>query len=258
MILHEGINDYNILIDDLYLHIKLSYNLSNLDTILFLHGLSCSLDSFRNLFDEDYFPDKNLLLVDLIGFGSSSKPNDFSYTMYDQASVINKLISQLPTTKLHIVAHSMGGAIALLLDENILNNVVSFTNIEGNLISDDCGILSRGVAGVSLLDYQDHLYKKQLEEFKGHHQLRFEDSSPTAIYKSAKSLVNISDTNELLVKFKNIPCRKSYFYGDENCNMLILKLIDFAEKIIVTKSGHGMMTENSKEFYTKLQKFICG
>ncbi len=81
-----------------------------------------------------------MLIVDHIGFGSSSTPENFSYTMEDQARIIEELLSILPQWKIHIVAHSMGVAIALFLGAQTFSRVLSFSNIEGNLISEDCGI----------------------------------------------------------------------------------------------------------------------
>jgi hypothetical protein len=86
--------------------------------------------------------------------------------------------------------------------------------------------------------------------------LLFEQSTPRAIYKSADSLVRWSDSGELLNKFRNLNCRKSYFYGEENKNMPVLNKLDFVDKIIIQNSGHAMTTENPKEFYSKLSAFI--
>ena len=39
-------------------------------------------------------------------------------------------------------------------------------------------------------------------------------------------------------------------------DMPVLKKLDFVKKYMVHNSGHGMMTENPKEFYSKLHDFI--
>ncbi len=251
-----GIIEGSTIVDGLRLYVKCRCNPNSEEVILFLHGLACSTDTFRNVFDENYFPDKSLLLVDLIGFGSSEKPADFSYYMEDQAVLISNLLSELPFSKIHIVVHSMGGAIALLLPDSILSRVKSFANVEGNLISEDCGLLSRGIASGTFQEYERIHYKKHLEEFNDHNQLRFEESTPLAIFRSARSLVEWSDNGKLLEKFINLNCRKSYFYGEENRNMPILRRLEFVDKIMIHNSGHGMTTENPKEFYSRLVDFV--
>jgi pimeloyl-ACP methyl ester carboxylesterase len=176
--------------------------------------------------------------------------------MEDQADILGELLSIIPQHNVHIVAHSMGGAIALMFNKNLYSRILSFTNIEGNLISEDCGILSRGIISVSYDEYKNNLYEKQMVEFKYHDQLHFQETTPLAVYKSASSLVKWSASGTLLDKFRNLKCRKSYFYGEENKNMPILRKLDFVKKYMIHNAGHGMMTENPKEFYKELVEFI--
>ena len=251
-----GLQKYYTKIGNYNFFFKCKYQPGSNEAILFIHGLGCSGDSFINLFNHDYFPSKSLIVVDLLGFGKSEKPEDFSYSMEDQAKIIEELLKLLPDWNYHIAAHSMGGAVALLFQPNTYSRVSSFANIEGNLVPEDCGLLSRGVISVSYNEYKNDLYKKQLNEFKGHQQLHFEESTPFAVYKSAVSLVKWSDGGELLEKFKNLTCRKSYFYGEENKHMPVLEQLGSVPKYMIGKSGHGMMTENPEEFYSKLAGFI--
>jgi pimeloyl-ACP methyl ester carboxylesterase len=159
MNLDIGLRDYTANINQYKINFVCKFIPYSSEVILFIHGLACSMDSFQNVFDEDYFPDKSLLLVDLIGFGKSSKHEDFSYSMEGQAKIIENLLSILPKWNLQIAAHSMGGAIALLFSNEIFSRVKSFANIEGNLISEDCGLLSRGIISVSLEEYKNVFYK---------------------------------------------------------------------------------------------------
>lgn len=257
MLLKKGLYEYTEIINNAVLNFKCKFNPDAAEMILFIHGLACSLNSFRNVFDADYFPGKSILTVDLLGFGKSDKPEDFTYTMEDQAKVIEGLIALLPQKKLHIAAHSMGGAIALLLNPELLSSLASFVNIEGNLVAEDCGIMSRGITDVTYERYRDSMYSKHVYAFRGHHQLRFEESTPLAIYKSACSLVKWSDSGLLLEKFKNITCKKCYFYGEENLGMPVLEKLDFVPQIMISKSGHGLTTENPEEFYSKLVQFFA-
>ncbi len=256
MKLKEGLNEYSEIISKQKISFRCKYVPASTEVLIFFHGLACAWDAFRYVLDTEYFPEKSLLFVDFIGFGDSSKNEDFSYTMHDQAKVIDELISILPPWNIHIVAHSMGVAIALLLSENTFSRVLSFVNIEGNLISEDCGIMSRKIAEMPFEVYKNKLYKFHLFAYKNHDQLHFNQSSPYAIYNSAVSLAKESDTGDLLRKFRELECNRCYFYGEENKVMPVLKKLDFVQKIMIKKSGHAMTTQNPEEFFTKLVEYI--
>jgi pimeloyl-ACP methyl ester carboxylesterase len=256
MNLKPGIHGYDIIIKNHSIHFLYDYKPDSTELILFMHGLACSGDSFRNLFDSNNFPQASLLVPDLIGFGQSSKPDDFSYSMEDQALVCENLLNLFPANQLHIVAHSMGNAIALLFSQNVLSKVQSYANLEGNLISEDCGLLSRVIIGVPFQEYQNCNFRSHLYEFSRHSQLRFNQTTANAVYKSSESLVRWSDSDELLDNYKNLSCRKCYFCGDENADMPVLKVLAGMKTIMIPDSGHGMMTDNPKAFYTALSYFI--
>ncbi len=183
------------------------------ELLLFLHGIGCSKESFKDVWFRDEFSDYSILTMDLIGFGDSSKSDKFSYKMEDQASICAEVVKKIFSKKIHIIAHSMGGAIGLLLPPALLDSTLSFANLEGNLSSEDCGIVSRKTVSVSFQDFE----KEVLPEFKdlaktlGQGRFFLDSALPLGFYRSAKSLVRWSDSGELISRFKSLACRKSYF-----------------------------------------------
>ena len=84
------------------------------DPIIFLHGLGASLYTWRHLkapLEGDY----KLFLIDLKGFGQSSKPRDNRYSIQDQADLVYELILEHDLKNLTVVGNSYGGAVSLLL-----------------------------------------------------------------------------------------------------------------------------------------------
>lgn len=252
----EGLNNYKIKINGIEISFSCRFIPSSEEMILFLHGLGCSKESFRNVFDKHYFNNKTLLFVDLPGFGESSKTESFSYSMENCAEIIEGVVSLLPEMKIHIAAHSMGGAVGLLFSDKFFEKVISFANIEGNLISEDCGLLSRGIISSCYENYKNSLYISQVKEFAGHDQLKFGSTTPFVLYKCAESLVKWSDSGKLLAKFRSLKCRKCYFYGRLNSGMPVLKKLEGIESVMIEECGHAMMTENPDGFYRKLEQFI--
>ncbi|RQW84983.1 MAG: alpha/beta hydrolase [Geobacter sp.] len=81
--------------------------------ILFLHGFASSSTTWQDM--AGLFPagEFTLFLLDLKGFGLSSKPKDAAYSIEDQAEIIRAFILDRGLRSLAIVGHSLGGAVAL-------------------------------------------------------------------------------------------------------------------------------------------------
>ncbi len=77
-----------------------------------LHGFGASLEMWRDI--QPYLEPRLVMhLVDLKGFGLSSKPDDRRYTIEDQAAIMASFIEQLDLKGLCLIGHSYGGAVAL-------------------------------------------------------------------------------------------------------------------------------------------------
>lgn len=235
----------------------------NNELIMFIHGLGCSKDSFEHVWDSPEFQNYSLLAFDLVGYGDSSKPMDFSYGMEEQAELCSLLLNQFQHDKIHIVAHSMGGAIGLLIAERIKDRLASYISVEGNLIGDDCGIVSRKTVGYSFEEFQNKLFDKLImsSRFSEDRSAKLWGEMLTkcdssAFYKSSQSLVEWSDSNKLLGLFIDLKVNKKYIYGDKNSQMDVLKMLKDIERISISNSGHFVMSDNPHEFYKKLYNII--
>ena len=82
--------------------------------VVFLHGFAAGLITWhdiRPLFPSSLF---RLYLLDLKGFGFSSKPRDNRYAPEDQATIVLSFMEALGLCHAVLVGHSLGGGIALL------------------------------------------------------------------------------------------------------------------------------------------------
>lgn len=228
------------------------------DLIFFVHGLGCSKDSFHHFWNFAEFNDYSVLAIDLAGFGESSKSKTFSYTMEAQSLICAKILKQFSYINLHIVAHSMGGAVALLLPDEILNFTKTFINIEGNLISADCGIISQQIINMSQTEFESQLLPKLRNTFNGlgDKYAAIDATCVDALYKSSESLVEWSNSNKLLNGFLGLDCQKAYFFGDKNADLSVLTRIGDIQKVKIKNSGHFPMNDNPKSFYHELYKFL--
>jgi pimeloyl-ACP methyl ester carboxylesterase len=254
--IQEGIQEIDRKVEGHRINFLLDYKPGSDSIILFIHGLACTRDTFSNVLAERYFSSSSLLLVDLIGHGKSAKPVDFSYSIEDQALLIEKLLIDIAIPRLHIVSHSMGAVVGLLFSPALFESVESFANLEGNLIAADCGMLSRKIVATDLEDYQNRLFPKHRRTYSRDKLLAFNKTTPLAVYKSAVSLVRWSDGGELLARFLNLKCRSCYIWGERNSDMPVLERLESTPSFMIKNSGHGMMMDNPKEFYLTLANFI--
>ena len=254
----ETIKYFNTSIDDVTCTIAFRFRQRSPDLIIFLHGLGCSMHSFDMAFESAHLEDFSLLSMDFPGFGASSKPERFPYTLQSHAKTIENLLAIYPSHRHHIVAHSMGAAIALLLPEKRLKQITTFTNIEGNLIEEDCGLISRHSSDVSFETFVKHHFKRTKNPLWNTELRKFslDDASPMAFYKSAKSLVSWSESGKLLKIFTALKCRKTYVYGEKNKRAPVLAALEGVEKIPVPGCGHFVMNDNPEHFCRILGQLI--
>lgn len=80
---------------------------------LLIHGFGASLENWRDI-QPRLEPHLRMYLIDLKGFGLSSKPQDGCYSVEDQASVITSFIERQELTGVTLIGHSLGGAVAVM------------------------------------------------------------------------------------------------------------------------------------------------
>jgi pimeloyl-ACP methyl ester carboxylesterase len=80
--------------------------------LLCIHGYGSSHESWYDIlpFLADHF---TLILIDLKGFGLSSKSNDYQYGVNDQAEIILSFIERLKLKNIVVIGQSYGAAITL-------------------------------------------------------------------------------------------------------------------------------------------------
>lgn len=84
--------------------------------IVFVHGFGSSLhtwDDIKELFPKDEF---TLYLLDMKGFGNSSKPEDDVYSIQEQTNIVAGFIRKFNSKSVYLIGHSYGGGVALHAD----------------------------------------------------------------------------------------------------------------------------------------------
>jgi len=245
-----------------YLDISTYMHRGKTDKWLFcLHGLQTGKNLFTKLLQRSALSGYSYVSMDFVGFGSSSKPEDFSYDLRDQAEICKEVISNLDLSNIYIIGHSMGGMVGTMLLGMLPEKITGLINLEGNLVEQDCGE-SKKVAATNLEDYRKTgfaaLKRKLQESTAPSAEMRrncVAKISAHAFYHSSRSIVAYSESGELLPLFLEAPQRKLYIFGDSNRfkTEALEGRIQLAE---VPNSGHFMFQDNFLATAKEIEKFL--
>lgn len=105
----EGLN---VNVRDIKMHIK-RYNIGAKQKLVLLHGFTGYSSTWKDVIR--YLPSSvEILTVDLIGHGQTSKPNEFErYFVEEQIEDLHVLFQQLNWKHFSLIGYSMGGRLAL-------------------------------------------------------------------------------------------------------------------------------------------------
>jgi pimeloyl-ACP methyl ester carboxylesterase len=79
--------------------------------LLLIHGYPSSSFDWHLILPE-LARRRRVVLFDLPGFGFSDKPERYSYSLFEQADVVEALIERMGLVRPHVIAHDMGVSIA--------------------------------------------------------------------------------------------------------------------------------------------------
>ncbi len=229
--------------------------------ILCLHGIQSNSELFEKLINQSFLNKYSILCIDNIGFGISSKPDNFSYDIQDQGNIIQKIIEKMEIQKLHIIGHSLGGMIGTLLLNSMKEKVLSFINMEGNLTFADCG-LSRTVAAYNCIEFQNIQYNKIKSDLESSKEKSapdrrkwLEQIPANVFHKTSHSIVDWAKSEKLLQIFLAAPQRKLFIYGDKNLSKATI-LSPSIECVEIPKAGHFMLHDNFEATAKAIEIFL--
>jgi pimeloyl-ACP methyl ester carboxylesterase len=234
-------------------------------TIVFVHGFGSSKEHFRHAVSSPSLQDFTLIALDLVGFGQTKGPDEFGYSMHEQALIVLELLDQVGTKTFHLCGHSMGGLVAMDIAESNPQRVLSFIDLEGNLTIEDCSFTGK-VAGSTFEEFAHTGRRKLEEEFRNagtndpsmnEYAESFSMASTTALYKSAYHTVQDSSA-PLIEKFRRIS-NACYVYGDKNSGVFPGEKLLRAAGIpifYIEHAGHAMAIDNPRHLYRVIGTFI--
>jgi pimeloyl-ACP methyl ester carboxylesterase len=222
---------------------------TEIKTIICLHGLGASSASFDDLKRSDYLADYQILTPDCAGHAKLLKETYQGDPLDFAAGQISTAIKNVGKT-VALVGHSMGGALAILILQKIPDLVSAVISIEGNLIGEDCGLISRKIAAAKTTDDILKL-RHDLVEFgrkspNSGLQRWAEDIAeiaPQTLKDYASSLVMHSDRGDLIKTFTAFPKSKAYIHGDAYTDHVLLHKLGTIPSYHVAGADHFVMQD---------------
>lgn len=112
--MHHAKNSSFAEVDGLRVHYQ-EFGAENDPVMLLIHGYSASTFTWKTAAPMLAAEGFRVIAADLIGFGFSSKPGWFDYTIASQARVIERFMDRLGIGSALVVGSSYGGAVAAML-----------------------------------------------------------------------------------------------------------------------------------------------
>ena len=221
--------------------------------LVMIHGLGCSKQSFAGAWAQPELRDWSLLAPDLPGFGRAPKPADYSYDLQQQARVLASLLDQRASRRVHLVGHSMGGTLALLLPERILSRLEALVLVEPRLLAESCSVAAEA-SRIAEADFERQFMQGFRRRVGTDSRVAFDadHADPLAFQRSASSLVRWAGSGEMLPRFSRLPCPAWFVYGSDNRHLAELRELPAAQTVAIAGAAHFPMHDNPALFYTTL------
>lgn len=179
------------------------------------------------------------------------------------AEVVGSLLRLAAPQRIHLVCHSMGGAVGLAVAQD-LPGLVSFISVEGNLVAADCGLVSRGIAEQSADEFVNDGFRAFVTMLEGSAERShvewanwFKKSCPRGLHTLAQSLVEWCDNDKLVGILVSLE-EKAYVHGEWSLVHHVTERLGRIAVHSVTNSGHFPMLDNPGEFYELIGAILNG
>lgn len=236
------------------------------EPIVYLHGLGSSRRDFEPAMDAPELAGHRLIALDLPGSGDGQMPRDVELGIDELGVVVEHVIATLAPEGVHLVGHSMGGLVGLLVASRNQERVRTFVNVEGNLAPVDCRVFSRrAIELATTLSPGDVLDRLAAELTKSGRMgystfvQRFRSEvRPEAFVNYCRSIVEISDREPLLEIFLALGMPRLFVYGENNRDLGYLDDlkrggVGLAE---VPRSDHFPIYTNPQYFFATVGNFV--
>lgn len=222
-------------------------------TRVYLHGLGASAAPyFAASAAHPALAGHRSLLVDLLGFGISDRPADFSYTLEAHADAVATALEAAEVRAADVIGHSMGGAVATVLAARHPHLVARLVLVDATLDPAPVVHGQPGVSGIAAYTEEEFLADgwHQIRESVGPHwwaTMRL--AGREALYRSAVHRA-LGTKPAIRDRLMTLPIPRTYLRPETDQPLPGAQELTQAgvEVVSIPDSGHNIMLDNPDAF----------
>ncbi|MET8121770.1 alpha/beta hydrolase [Micromonospora sp. NPDC005189] len=190
------------------------------------------------------------LFVDLLGFGLSDRPTAFGYTLTEHAEALAATLDAAGVRAADIVAHSMGGAVAIALAHHRPDLVGQLVLIEANLDPNPPPTAgSSGLARYSEAEFLSSGFPATLDRVGPAWAATMRLADPTGLHRTAIGLMT-GTRPAMRHLLERLPMPRTYLQGGRSGPVAGAESLTSAgvRMVTVPNAGHNIMLDAPEQF----------
>lgn len=220
---------------------------------VYVHGLGATSPAyFSEVAVHPLLAGRRSLLVDLLGHGHSDRPTGFDYTLESHADALANALTCAGVHGAELVAHSMGGSVAIVLAARHPHLVSRLVLVDANLDPLPRRPVSGGSSGIAAYSEEDFLaggWREVRDRVSAHWWATMRLAGLEALHRSAVHLTRGS-----------VPVMRELLLGLEIPRTFLLPEADGplpgadaltqagVDVVAVPDCGHNIMLDNPEAF----------
>ncbi|MFJ9821653.1 alpha/beta fold hydrolase [Streptomyces sp. NPDC101151] len=218
---------------------------------VYLHGLgSVSSVYHAHIAAHPELVGRRSLFVDLPGHGISDRPEHFGYTLEENAGAVAVALDQAGVTGAELIAHSMGGAVAIVLAHRRPDLVSRLVLTEANLDAfPPRTAASSGIASYGEDEFVEEQYARVLEAVGPLWAATMRLADARALHRTAVGLRRGSDPMMRTI-LEGLSIDRVYLQGERSGELPGREGLEAAGVRVVTVpgAGHNVMFDSPDAF----------
>ncbi|MFD3930372.1 alpha/beta fold hydrolase [Streptomyces sp. NPDC058614] len=223
---------------------------------VYVHGLGAASTVYNaHIAARPELAGRRTLFVDLPGHGISDRPADFGYTLEDHADALAAVLDAAHLIGAELVAHSMGGAVAIVLAHRRPDLVSRLVLTEANL--DPHPPVTAGSSGIASYREDDYVenggHARVLDKVGPSWAATMRLADPRALHRTATGLMR--GTNPTMRHMlRELRADRVYLQGELSGELPGKEGLEAAGVRVVTVpgAGHNVMFDNPDAFVAEV------